>query len=547
VPSHRKERAGSSGMVGGLLAQSVGWDLFRDDLLEAFTAYCGSERALPLSGFLSFADSFDISAYLSPERVAEIFETATGQGKKSSVSFEEFKECICLCALAVSAKQWQARRASAPLLAASRRVTRSHRARRLRQVEYAAEKRARYQYKRTDAEKSHSAPSLAAAVEQLLEALDFGNPIRFSKRLPARPVSATRRDSPYKAAEAAAAAAAHEGGARGSSALGSLEARLQALPLQLAASGAADPRRAKAASNAPPPGGAGNSPRPGATTASGAPPPRRPGGSRGGARGGEPTGVRIYASAPLEIGSSGQPQQGGSPRSPRRAQHARGAGGGGTTAILPTPPPGPAPGTPGTPRTQVAPARPAGARSPRRVRVVESAGGGPPPPPFSPLVPGNLARGLEVACGVRASSADGHRPAPQRIDAPPRKGGEGATGGVGGASAKQRVPLENAHPNAPSPGAAAHAAATAAAQQYSRQYFSLGVGGRTLPLSHQGFADAVSVSRQVGATPPARQRKRSASFNRPKQPSQGPKPRQRSASFQRQPRPHSSGPQGAWS
>ena len=72
-------------MAGGLLAQSVGWDLFRDDLLEAFTAYCGSERALPLSGFLSFADSFDISAYLSPERVAEIFETATGQGKKSSV------------------------------------------------------------------------------------------------------------------------------------------------------------------------------------------------------------------------------------------------------------------------------------------------------------------------------------------------------------------------------------------------------------------------------------------------------------------------------
>ena len=93
-------------MVGGLISQSIGWDLFRDDLLEAFTAYCGSERALPLSGFLSFADSFDISAYLSPERVAEIFEQATG--KKSSVSFEEFKECICLCALAVSAKQWQA-------------------------------------------------------------------------------------------------------------------------------------------------------------------------------------------------------------------------------------------------------------------------------------------------------------------------------------------------------------------------------------------------------------------------------------------------------
>ena len=46
-------------------------DRYRDELLEAFTAWCGHEAALPLSGFLSFADSFDISAYLSAERVAE--------------------------------------------------------------------------------------------------------------------------------------------------------------------------------------------------------------------------------------------------------------------------------------------------------------------------------------------------------------------------------------------------------------------------------------------------------------------------------------------
>ena len=84
----------------------------RGELLEAYTAYCAHEPSLPLSGFLTFADSFDISSYLSAERVADIFEqvisTPARRGGKGSISFEEFKEAICLCALAVSAKQWQA-------------------------------------------------------------------------------------------------------------------------------------------------------------------------------------------------------------------------------------------------------------------------------------------------------------------------------------------------------------------------------------------------------------------------------------------------------
>ena len=85
---------------------------YRGELLEAYTAYCAHEPSLPLSGFLTFADSFDISSYLSAERVADIFEqvisTPARRGGKGSISFEEFKEAICLCALAVSAKQWQA-------------------------------------------------------------------------------------------------------------------------------------------------------------------------------------------------------------------------------------------------------------------------------------------------------------------------------------------------------------------------------------------------------------------------------------------------------
>lgn len=184
-------------------------DRFRDELLEAFTAWCGHEAALPLSGFLSFADSFDISAYLSAERVAEIFEQALGSAprrNKGSISFEEFKEAVCLCALAVSAKQWQ--------------------------VEYTAEKRARYHYKRADAEKSHVAPSLEQAVEQLLEAVDFGNPTRFAKRLPPRPAPAATggadTHSPLRLTEGAGGRASGKEARDSKEALGSLEARLQA-------------------------------------------------------------------------------------------------------------------------------------------------------------------------------------------------------------------------------------------------------------------------------------------------------------------------------
>ena len=105
----------SANRGGGLMLAATVHSLrnkHRGELLEAYTAYCAHEPSLPLSGFLTFADSFDISSYLSAERVADIFEqvisTPARRGGKGSISFEEFKEAICLCALAVSAKQWQA-------------------------------------------------------------------------------------------------------------------------------------------------------------------------------------------------------------------------------------------------------------------------------------------------------------------------------------------------------------------------------------------------------------------------------------------------------
>ena len=139
---------------------------YRATLLEAYTAYCAHEPSLPLSGFLTFADSFDISSYLSAERVADIFEqvisTPARRGGKGSISFEEFKEAICLCALAVSDKQWQAR-PPPPLPHPPAAPIGVLTIVQLPQVEYSAEKRVRFQYRRADADKSHVAPQLEQA------------------------------------------------------------------------------------------------------------------------------------------------------------------------------------------------------------------------------------------------------------------------------------------------------------------------------------------------------------------------------------------------
>ena len=139
---------------------------YRATLLEAYTAYCAHEPSLPLSGFLTFADSFDISSYLSAERVADIFEqvisTPARRGGKGSISFEEFKEAICLCALAVSDKQWQACPPPPPPHPPAAPVGVLTIVQ-LPQVEYSAEKRVRFQYRRADADKSHVAPQLEQA------------------------------------------------------------------------------------------------------------------------------------------------------------------------------------------------------------------------------------------------------------------------------------------------------------------------------------------------------------------------------------------------
>lgn len=112
---HNKLATPATPAVARMLASTV-YSLrnkFRGELLEAYTAHCVHEPSMPLSGFLLFADSFDISSYLSAERVADIFEqvanSTAGRKGKGSISFEGFKEAVCLCALAVSAKQWQVR------------------------------------------------------------------------------------------------------------------------------------------------------------------------------------------------------------------------------------------------------------------------------------------------------------------------------------------------------------------------------------------------------------------------------------------------------
>ena len=251
---------------------------YRATLLEAYTAYCAHEPSLPLSGFLTFADSFDISSYLSAERVADIFEqvisTPARRGGKGSISFEEFKEAICLCALAVSDKQWQARpprprRTPLPLLSVFSPLFNSRRSSTPPKSAYASSTgvptptsrmsrpnssrraqppppppRPAPPHCRTAAPgpRPHRRLLPQQAVEQLLEAVDFGNPPGFARRLPAAPPteSAMRKHDSW----AASPARPPEGSPR-AEVIDSLEARLQVPLLPRPASPPLTPPRPK--------------------------------------------------------------------------------------------------------------------------------------------------------------------------------------------------------------------------------------------------------------------------------------------------------------
>lgn len=153
---------------------------YRALLLELFSHFCGSatSKMLSLSGWLAFADAFDVCpGYLSAERLEEVYEDALkGGGRRPTggaasgklpastmLSFDAFLEALCLLSKAVSDKQWK--------------------------VEYSAEKAARYRYTYKDAEKGRVAPGADEMLEGVLLALGLDEPSAMRERagMPAAP------------------------------------------------------------------------------------------------------------------------------------------------------------------------------------------------------------------------------------------------------------------------------------------------------------------------------------------------------------------------
>ena len=139
----------------------------RAALNELHTHFCISSSSLSLDGFLAFAAAFDLCpGYLSTDCLEGIFDKALAPTRPSSahtsgrirsgLTRDDFDEALCLIALAISEKQWR--------------------------VEYAAEKRARYQYQYKDAEKSRAEVRVDEQVEHLVFALELDRPTAYRKR-----------------------------------------------------------------------------------------------------------------------------------------------------------------------------------------------------------------------------------------------------------------------------------------------------------------------------------------------------------------------------
>ena len=151
--------AGTSAASSGAPSASAALVLaqYRTNLLELYSHFCGAASSLPLAGLAAFAESFDLSpGYLSADKVEEALEEAAGSrasspGTAGALSFSQFQDVLCLLAQAVADKQWK--------------------------VEYSAEKLARYQYKRKDAEKSRAEPALDEQIEHLFVALELHSPL----------------------------------------------------------------------------------------------------------------------------------------------------------------------------------------------------------------------------------------------------------------------------------------------------------------------------------------------------------------------------------
>jgi hypothetical protein len=357
---------------------------FRRELLELFSHYCGAATSLSLQGWLSFAEAFDVCpGYLAADKMEEVYEAATKcagrttqrhaatRAAAATLSFSQFQDGLCLLASAIEERRWQ--------------------------VEYSAEKAARYRYKLKDAEKGRVEPGPEERMEGLLLALEINEPAAYRARAGIEhPTGAS--------AERLLDGQAHDG-------LGSpndpfrvrhspsdLEEKLKSLRIALAK----EQEDARAAS--------GLSPKSGDDSDAAA-----DGGAMGFARNGT-TGRRVGVPPAVGAGrNSRRSSKRAMPTSPRTTASIYGASAGGSFA--PAPPSSAHP--PGRPSSSPGPSS-QGGRSPRRLRIAadqSAAGGARVPAP--PTTPRNESR-------PASSSARAGTPRPDRPEV-----GAGPSGGLG--------------------------------------------------------------------------------------------------------------------
>ncbi|KAL1498539.1 hypothetical protein AB1Y20_013860 [Prymnesium parvum] len=461
-------------------------DDYKPELDEIYTHYAGSpSAALPRDRFLAFGAAFDIApGYLSVDVLEDVYEKALAAASSShahttgrshaGMAPADFDEALCLLSLAIGEKQWR--------------------------VEYAADKRARYQYTQRDAEKTRAPPAVEEQLEHLLLALELHEPALYRKRAgisAASPLARGERKSGRKTPPASPISPS------------SLDARLRSMDFRLdAESEPPSPRialpsaldaarlrelltleRAQAADAALEAAFAGGLQE---------------------ARGGRTGEKQRWRAPPACAPPPSVPPACGAGRASRAAAAAHPSP---TAAVAPPPRPPSGGG--------LAPAPPAGrpkgarsssaARSPRRVRVAAAKGAAPPAgalhhvptPPSSPRPAGEAACGRGGTPGRNKENFGAARA--EAAEAWAARGGAGGGEAPGGRKLKE---MPSGRMNGAAPvwmGKGAREGAT----HSNLEYFALDArGGEAVQLSEHEFVGAVL----MGGT--EKQRKRSHSFNK---------------------------------
>ena len=149
-------------------AASCSASSYAESARRVFDCFAESRQRLTPSGWLALCDATGLAGYLPETRLREIFDTAikgcgpgsnAAQRSRAGLSRAGFGQALALSSIAVCDKQWE--------------------------VEYASEKRARFHYRRKDAEKSRIEEPPEESLRQMLDAMGFADSAVLCERLAA--------------------------------------------------------------------------------------------------------------------------------------------------------------------------------------------------------------------------------------------------------------------------------------------------------------------------------------------------------------------------